>query len=177
MGKIEREEARHRKAVEQVMGDAFASFVDCPLCTIFPAGFVPNLPSLPDELVTQLAQAVYDYLQGRAEIEPPYVEGRTMAMCPDCEGWGQVRSGAKNPMTRIYQCPACNGQGFVPRVELAAAPTPAAVALGVAGASPTQTLPYLDFYGNPCAMQPDAHGRLWGDPSFGHPAPVETPAA
>lgn len=172
MRAMEREESRHAGAVAKVMGEAFAEFHRCPLCAAFPAGFVPGFAGVPDEMAAELGSQVAAYFGDAGLIEPPYVEGRTMQRCPDCDGWGQVKSGARNALHRNEQCPGCMGNGYVARTQTYAPPQPTPVLPAGAGGGFPQPLPYLDVHGNQCAVPPDQYGRRFGDMSYGQPQTV-----
>jgi hypothetical protein len=168
---LEREDTRHVVAVEKALGGAFADLEGCPLCAPFPTGFVPHYALVPDEVAAGMGSAVAEYFGGPDQIEPPYREARTMQRCGDCDGWGQVKSGAQNALHRVEQCPACMGNGYVARSDQPqpqyGAPSPAPVPAN----GPTGQLPYLDANGYPCAVPPDQYGRRFGDMAYGQPQP------
>lgn len=167
---MEREESRHEAAVDKLLGQASDSFHRCPLCATFPSGFVPIFATVPDEVAAQLGTQVFEYFNGPELVEPQYVEGHTMTRCTFCDGWGQVRSGARNQLHRVEQCPDCLGNGYVARVQLQAVPTGAPTLAVQVSAEAPQPAPYRDWQGNPCYIQPDTEGRAWGDPLYGQPA-------
>jgi DnaJ-class molecular chaperone len=108
IGKLEAEHTRHRKALEKIMGDGFAAYDDCPVCSSM--GYVPGSPLKQDSKV------------------------RT---CEHCAGFGQVLTGAIPPGEAIRQCPDCLGNGHVPAGQPEApaftfTPTPNGASLSVA---------------------------------------------
>jgi len=160
---LERENDRHQQALGKMLGEDFAGFASCPLCDGGPAGFVPPFSVFPDEAAAAKGQAVYEYFEGRAEIEPPYKQATTMRTCAACEGWGQVISGARNSGHRLEQCRQCFGNGWVDRVDsLPSTPNYTPPNIQTGGTSP---VPGADGQ-----VMLDTWGRQLGHPHFGlHP--------
>ena len=103
---MERENERHAKRVEEIMGADFELVHPCPKCETFAAGFTFEAP----------------------EDQPEMLHGAQFERCTDCNGYGAVLTGSLADHGRIQTCLTCSGQGFVNKptlvTPLPAGPTP-----------------------------------------------------
>jgi hypothetical protein len=94
---MDREARRHTKAVGKIMGDDFEAFVPCPTCSSGVQGFAPmsalGIPAAPTA----------------GDLKP----ASDTETCPECDGWGDVLTGAKVERGRIKPCSRCTGTGYI----------------------------------------------------------------
>ena len=83
---VETELKRHEKAFAKAVGMPVDALHVCPQCG--GAGF------------TQ-------------EDEPEVKEATFAKACPDCNGYGKVRSGSRNDSTVLIDCRTCQGYGYI----------------------------------------------------------------
>lgn len=95
---LEKVQTRYLRAVEKVLGPVRMP----PLC---PACEGTGL----------------DFTGGQGE--PEFAESPDRERCPDCDGWGKVRTGSRVPTEDVLPCPTCQGAGH--RVKLTVQPAPA----------------------------------------------------
>lgn len=105
-GKLDAENARHRKRIAEIMGEGVDGLIDCPLCAGWIDGKIPPVQP-PDEVVTAVKQAL-----GLAANDD-FQEAKHAHRCGDCAGFGCVISGSLVPGNEVISCPSCNGSGFV----------------------------------------------------------------
>lgn len=146
---IEKEHARHLKELTRIMGAA--PLFECEVCNTLGYTLEPSM------------------------TQAGLLDAPDMTKCPECDGWGQVITGARQEAAPVWQCSKCGGNGWVtkPR-ELA---PPATWPAPAAANGPVFNQPYIDIYGQPSAVPPDAYGQLDKDPNYGRPRPATAPAA
>lgn len=147
-------EKSHRTRVANIMGADFGDVELCPLCATFTAGFVLPYAALTAE------QSLRDAVR-RLNGDAPQAELRAAKdseACPDCDGWGDVLTGAKVERGRIGQCLKCGGKGFVGKTYLVEVPH-----------VPTQPFPGAEHevVGAPPGGNPDGWGRPAGHRHWG----------
>lgn len=151
---LEREAERHEKRVRELLGDDAEGLIKCEACPEALSGyhFGPNdyPPGSPD-------RALYEMLAGGTDgimQHPAWVE-----QCGECNGYGQVLTGARVELTRLLTCPICKGAGYVDlRTDSPAPLQPAAN-----GAASTPVTPAT----TPTEPNADMWGRPLGHPNFG----------
>jgi hypothetical protein len=111
MRDLGKENDRHAAAVAKIMGEDFTIVSDCPLCEGL--GFVFPPETMPDDPLRR--QAVYIAL-GDPPV-PDYRSHDAFRACEKCDGYGQVKTGAKAPGIEHLPCPTCQGTGYVGNVE------------------------------------------------------------
>jgi len=94
---MDREARRHTKAVAKIMGADFEAFAPCPTCSSGVQGFAP-MGALG---ITPAATP--------ADLKP----ASDTETCPECDGWGDVLTGAKVERGRIKPCSRCTGTGYI----------------------------------------------------------------
>lgn len=104
---LEKEHARHERALKALYGELWEERVMCPLC--IGEGFL--MPWQPGELPPEQIEAI-DALSGRF-ASPTYVEDTDYTMCDHCAGQGHTLTGSKNPEHITKLCDKCVGNGFV----------------------------------------------------------------
>jgi hypothetical protein len=104
---LEKAQTRYLRAVEKIIG---------------PEGMPPLCP---------VCQGTgLDFSGGQPE--PEYKDSPRDVTCPDCEGWGKVRTGSRVQGEEVQACPTCTGRGAVAKgATLVTAPAP-----GDAGGTP-----------------------------------------
>lgn len=95
---LDAENERHAKRVADIMGADAAQLYPCPTCSLGPVGFVFALP----------------------DAEPEYKQAPDAELCADCNGLGDVLTGAVVERGRFKECPSCLGKGW--RNKLAPVP-------------------------------------------------------
>jgi hypothetical protein len=154
--KIQAEDERHEKRLRAILGDLWEGREPCPLC--LQEGFI--IPAAPGEFDPAQAEAVRVAIGegGLGRYNPDPLNER----CANCNGWGELRSGAQREATQLVVCNACSGNGYVAKTppNVAQFPTPAAGASDTWTPPPPPTEPNLDRWGRPMG-HPD-----WGlDPA------------
>jgi len=90
---LEREAARHSKAIAKALGVELEELHDCPTCDGI--GYTPEAIDAPPPLV-----------------QDPYTE-----TCPRCQGNGETLSGATSRALYSIPCNGCGGSGYVTKQE------------------------------------------------------------
>lgn len=90
---LEREAARHGKAIAKALGVELEELHDCPTCDGI--GYTPEPIDAPPPLV-----------------QDPYTE-----KCPRCQGNGETLSGATSRGLYAIPCNGCGGSGYVTKQE------------------------------------------------------------
>ncbi len=165
---LDREADRHEKAVQKIMGEDFDQLARCALCAMSPAGYVFPFEALPPEAQDAIREGVNQYVSGGGIDLERFQFAADMRECEVCQGEGLVRSGSKHEAHLLEVCNPCTGNGWK-RVEAVLAPVATLPPAPVAPAAPNDA-PYRDAQGQPCWVQPDTAGRLYGDPNYGLPA-------
>lgn len=171
-------EKSHRTRVANIMGSDFGDVELCPLCATFTAGFVlPYAALTADEgLKTAVRRLNGDAPQ--AELQ----QAKDAQQCPDCDGWGDVLTGAKVERGKQIPCIRCNGKGHISKLyvpdqqsgQAAAAPfvPGAVVSPGTTGYGAGGNDPWPDyttaFIPMPSGV-PDQYSRPAGHPRWGAP--------
>jgi len=110
--KLAASEKSHRTRVATIMGEDLNEVEVCPLCATFTAGFVLPYAALTADV--SLKDAVRR-LNGDA-AQPELQSAKNAQRCPDCDGWGDVLTGAQIERGRIIPCLKCNGTGHVAKL-------------------------------------------------------------
>lgn len=131
---LERAIGDHLDRVREVMGPFVAGFDPCGVC-----GGVGLMPP-----------------------EPEVRENPNFRACPTCNGYGVVKTGARNEAHFTRACPDCAGRGYQERLDPSGAPIVAAPGAAPATA-PAPTPAPLEPSGDGNGAEPDA-------PRFGTPS-------
>ena len=154
---LSRRGGNYRDAVIEYLQETQQPLVQCGFCLTDLPGFFPSpavQPFTPDQL--SFARAVL----GQPD-EPPLIQANDAKMCPACDGWGQVLTGAKRNDQKTRKCLTCNGLGWEGRGAGEAAPTNGAANLTIV---------------QPEQAPPDVPDRdPWGRPA-GHPGFNQLPS-
>jgi hypothetical protein len=78
----------------------------CPLCT-FPGLAIPRSAN---EVTSDVESAVLAMIGKGAA--PEYKTAPDYERCPQCDGWGDVLTGAQKEISRTAPCNLCGGKGF-----------------------------------------------------------------
>lgn len=150
-------EAQQRK-LAGILGEEYVAH-ECLFCSGL--GFTPEPPPLGTVLTVVQGEEGLAFEAQPPQTSAPLLQAPDKAMCPECDGWGEVFSGSKAAHGAITPCSKCSGNGWVqvPRVETAPAPIPP----GIPGGAP----PSLEGV-------PDAWGRPYGHQHWGVP-PAQIP--
>ena len=100
------ETKRHENALAKLHPDDWDQFAMCPLC--IGDGFLTPIPE--GTIVPELWEAI-KALAGKLE-DGKFPLASYTEPCQTCDGWGMVRTGAKNDNQRALPCKACNGMGW-----------------------------------------------------------------
>jgi hypothetical protein len=147
--KIDAENERHEKRLRELYGEQFEAMRDCPLCLT--EGFMFPLPlEARDPAQVEAVRAALGELTA-----PDLQDADWLELCPKCDGWGKVKTPAKNAENAEVNCRECASRGYREKVEPAIAWTPPA---------PPPT------YGNGAPFAPPVYGEVdqWNRPST-HP--------
>jgi pyruvate/2-oxoglutarate dehydrogenase complex dihydrolipoamide acyltransferase (E2) component len=79
----------------------------CPLCT-FPGLAVPRTEN---EVTSDVEAAVLGMIGKRAPAE--FKTAPDYERCPQCDGWGEVLTGAQKEISRTATCNRCGGKGYM----------------------------------------------------------------
>jgi len=155
--KAERAREGQRKRLAGILGDDYVAS-ECIFCSGL--GFVPEPPPLGATLTIIEGEDGLAFELQAAPTEIPLLQAPDKAMCPECDGWGEVFSGSKAPHGMVTPCSKCAGNGWV----LVARDEPHAPTLvEYPGSSPTtEALGVPDAWGRPSGHQ------HWGR----HPAEI-----
>jgi rubrerythrin len=159
---LEKESERHEKRIREILGSDAEGLVKCEACPETISGYHYG----PDDYPPGSGErALYEMLQaGDASMmrHPEWLE-----TCEECNGFGQVLTGARTEMTKQLTCPVCKGAGYVDTRD-GNAPTPMRVLVvpdrGVGDdeepATPAKPEePEKDMWG-----RPPGHPRYWQPP-------------
>jgi hypothetical protein len=100
IAELEKAQARYLKQVEKILG---------------PDGMPP--------VCARCEGTGLDFTGG--EPEPEFREHEQYKTCPDCEGWGQVKTGSRVTGHALQDCPRCTGRGYLERLQAVPGPVPA----------------------------------------------------
>lgn len=104
---MESEAKRHERAVAKIMGDGWEDVYPCPCCQLGP-GFV--FPYVTTSIDDQERKATVERYFGADD--PPLRDAPFAETCDVCDGYGQLKMGAKNAHNAILPCRACEGKGW-----------------------------------------------------------------
>lgn len=104
--KLDGEAKRHANRVREITGQSFGDLVPCPLCVT--PGYVLVQP--PPEVDPEQRAAVMIALGEQAA--PEYRHASYAVMCEECNGIGQVLTGARNAHNALLPCSVCEGKGW-----------------------------------------------------------------
>jgi len=152
--KLAASEKAHRTRVATIMGEDLNEVELCPLCATFTAGFVLPYAALTAE------QSLKDAVR-RLNGDAPQAElqaAKDAEQCPDCQGWGDVLTGAKVERGKTIPCVKCNGKGYVTKAYIREVP-----------AYTVPPYPGADekIVGAPPGGVSDGYGRPAGHPHWG----------
>lgn len=144
---LEREAERHEKRVRELLGDDAAGLIKCEACPPALSGYHFGPEDYPPG---SSERALYEMLSsGDASMmrHPEWLE-----TCSECNGFGQVLTGARTDHTRQLTCPICKGAGYIDTRR--DSPPPLTVAAngvepGAAAPIATPTEPNADMWGRP----------------------------
>ena len=112
--RLDGENTRHAKRVGEIMADAAADLIPCPVCMDGIAGWIypPEVSQLSPEAVARVRTVIGlpDYTT--------YRPASFAAECPDCGGLGEVITGSHVPGYETATCERCSKQGWVRTSEL-----------------------------------------------------------
>lgn len=120
---LEAENERHAKRVGQIMDDAAADLIPCPVCMDGIAGWIypPEVAQLSDEAISRVRTVIGlpDYTT--------FLQAKFAAKCPDCDGRGEVKTGSQVPGSEVTTCETCQKRGWIrtqdiPRIATAEPP-------------------------------------------------------
>lgn len=101
------ETKRHENALRKAYGDDFDTLAVCPLC-LSDGWIIPAPPgAMPDEQWQAIEMAAGKGSDAR------YVQDPDAKLCPKCQGYGKLDTGAHTGELAIRVCGICNGQGWV----------------------------------------------------------------
>lgn len=150
--KVEKAAATYGKAVGRALEAGRIPFGPCPCCNI-PGLVLPFDPNAADD---QMRKAAIEAYLGEGEID--YRDASDTQLCAACDGWGEVKTGARNPNGRLKICIMCSGSGWVTK-QAPPQPFQQAPQEPYPGAGLTYTQP-------PMGIQ-DAWNRPAGHPHWG----------
>ena len=136
--KIERVITNYYAGLKREVGDALEEMQQCPTCADTLPGFVLSIPE-PIEMF---------------EVDPDKRE------CPQCKGYGQLRSGSKTE-NALVMCMTCTGNGYVTYQQ-----TPVGYQPPPGTAPGTVPAGYLPATNDQMPTR-DQWGRTLGHPHFG----------
>ncbi len=158
----ERARDAYRKRIGSILGDE-AVVHECLLCAGL--GYLPDLPPPGTQFGIALGEDGPALVASEPLSEPEYVAALDKAECPECQGLGLVKTGAKTEHGRIAPCSKCSGNGWV----MIARAEP--LAAGISSTTP----PPVAADGSPAIqLGPDAWGRPFGHKHWGVP-PAQIP--
>lgn len=148
-----KEAVRHGNRVAEIMGSDFDGLVRCELCWDHAPGFRWNVaPQEPQLSAVRVAIG----LRAMDNFHPSATE----AVCSNCGGLGEVKTGSLVPKYETLPCDPCEGKGFIvtrPRQHEAPDPAPGAVGTGGAFEAPEDGV-QRDMFGTPIT-DPD-YGKM-----------------
>lgn len=155
--KAERAREGQRKRLAAILGDDYVAH-ECIFCSGL--GFNPEPPP---PGASFLVVETEDGLAFQVEPPPPEIpllQAPDKAMCPECDGWGEVLSGSKAAHGMVTPCSKCAGNGWVitPRDEPYVAGAPPVTAPPPAAYIPPSVQAGEDGWGRPPGHQ------HWGVP-------------
>jgi hypothetical protein len=156
--KAEKAREAQRRKLAAILGEQYVAH-ECIFCSGL--GFTPEPPPVGTVLTVVAGEDGLAFEAEAPVTEAPLLQAPDKQMCPECDGWGEVFTGAKAPQKIIGPCSKCSGNGWVvvARAELLPEPMPP----GVPGGAP----PSLEGV-------PDAWGRPFGHQHWGVP-PAQIP--
>lgn len=147
--KIEQAAQRYLKSAMPIAAKLGMPVEPCPLCT-FPG---LALPRTANEVGSDVEGAVLRLIGKNAPQE--FKETTQYHRCEQCDGWGEVLTGAQKEISRTAPCGPCGGKGYL---------------MGAIIVPPTPAANGTPFPGAGVAFQPLPAGLLdqWNRPA-GHP--------
>jgi hypothetical protein len=144
--KIEAENIRHAKRVSEIYAEEALGLVECEACAFQIHGFHWPADAYPPD---SPLRSLYELLSGGTDAQmkhPAY-----FVTCEECNGFGNVLTGARTDITRTIACPVCKTAGYLDKRQQGT-PPPAVAAAPVNGgepAAPAEPHARLDFWGRP----------------------------
>jgi hypothetical protein len=112
--RLDGENTRHAKRVGEIMADAAADLIPCPVCMDGIAGWIypPEVQTLSPDAIARVRSVIGlpDYTT--------YLPANFGGECPECGGLGNVITGSHVPGYETATCERCKGQGWVRTSEL-----------------------------------------------------------
>jgi hypothetical protein len=111
--KLEREDERHARRVEEIMGEAALDLIQCPTCIKVAAGWLypPRIEPLPAEAEAGMRALLG--LPDTAILEPD----PTKKLCPRCKGHGRLATPSLVQGYTEVDCGLCANVGYVTKAE------------------------------------------------------------
>jgi rubrerythrin len=108
-GKLAKENDRHAKRVGEIMDEDATDLIPCPVCMDGIAGWVypPDVAEPSEEQVSRIRQfaGLPDYTN--------FQDVGWANECPECRGFGKVKTGSKVPGAETTGCLNCNERGWL----------------------------------------------------------------
>jgi hypothetical protein len=104
--KIDAENERHAKRLQDLYGAMWADLSPCPLCDA--EGHTAPIPL--DQRDPAQVAAVHAALGEHEQPELLPMEG--VERCPKCDGWGHVETPSRNEENRVKSCLECQTRGY-----------------------------------------------------------------
>lgn len=141
----------YEKAIRGIWGEYESNLLECPLCFTSHKGLIDLNDSgqYPEEILA----AITEYARGSAQAN--YRAATQVRECPDCAGWGKVKSGSHVAAHETVTCPACKGYGYVPP------PVPSSSGNGYAEAAQIEG---AGVGATPDEAEPQTDADIWGSP-------------
>lgn len=155
--KAERAISDQKARLAKILGDEMVAH-DCPLCSAL--GYLPELPPPGAQLEVVQTEDGVAFNITAGGVPPELLDARDKVACDWCEGFGQVRSGSKNPNAAIVGCTKCAGNGWMT--------VPADVQQNHYVPPPAGQVGN-GSQGQPMQVPDDAWARPYGHPHYGMP--------
>lgn len=182
--KVDNEDTRHKKRLQEILGADFEMYKECPLCQV--AGWV--LPYPPGAVEPLQRAAIMAALGDPPAAELKFAPEATM--CPVCDGHGETLTHSKNSLHMTKICEPCGGKGWMNNLEvttytnqrmerertaslLANGPT-LSVAPGQTKAEPypDHAVPFIPAPGTPDQWNRPSGHPMWGSPNRADGTPI-----
>lgn len=104
-----KENERHRKRISDLMEEDAVDLIPCPVCMDYFHGWIydPAKAPLGEEQTQRVLQFVGISDNEQIPVAP------WAQMCPDCNGYGEVKTGSKVQHAQTTGCVRCNKQGWL----------------------------------------------------------------
>jgi hypothetical protein len=108
-GKLTKANEAHARKVATIMGEDAEALIPCPVCSEFVAGaiFPPEVAPLPEHVKENMKQLLgYDTWEAVPAVS-------WAQECPECHGYGNVKTGSKVAGAETTGCLNCNTRGWL----------------------------------------------------------------